>query len=181
MLHTVAITEGLQVLIHREEEGAGLVLLVFGGGNTSSLGHDLLRFLGVGLHELTHIPPGINDFLNIIRAFFDQITADSQQIWDGPGVFHGAGDDMGTITLHGGAGVRRECAHGIHLAGSKGRRSLIGRHALDDHVITAEAHITQSQAQQEVIHNTFFYSNRFSFQITNSFNRLISNDLIITS
>ena len=177
----MAITKRLDVLLHREEGGPGLVLLIFGGGNTSSLGHDLLRFLGVGSHELAHIPPGINDFLNIIRATFDEVATDGQKIRNGTGVFLGAGDDMSTITLHGGAGVRRECTHGIHLAGSKCRRSLIGRHALDDHVITAEADITQSQTQQEVIHNAFFNGNRFSFQITNGFNRLIRNDLIIAS
>ena len=88
---------------------------------------------------------------------------------------------MGTLTLHGGAGVRRECANGIHLTSGKGRRSLIGRQALDDHVITAEAHITQGQAQQEIINHTFFNGNRFPFQITDAFNRLISNDLIIAS
>ena len=88
---------------------------------------------------------------------------------------------MGTLTLHGGAGVGRECANGIHLTSSKGRCSLISRHALDDHVITAKAHIAQSQAQQEIINHSFFNGNCFSFQITDGFNCLISNDLIIAS
>ena len=88
---------------------------------------------------------------------------------------------MGALTLHGGAGVRRECANSIHLTSSKGGCSLVGRHALDDHVITAKAHIAQGQAQQEIINNTFFNRDRFSFQITDGLNILISNDLIIAS
>ena len=101
--------------------------------------------------------------MNVVGPFLDQITTDSEQIRDGAWILLGAGNHPSTLSLHSGAGVRREGADSIHLTGCESRGGLVCGHALDHYILTAEADILQGKAEQIVVDDSFFHSHRLAF------------------